>query len=141
MSIYNTFNDFRPYFFSLREVNEKVCLDVKIPSNWVYDSVLLDYPTITYKIQDSKNKTDLVTFFGNCDETDYFNVFECVKLIIKTNKEIEEKERLFHEKVNELKKLFELETLDKLKEIKLIDNYGHETETGSGVVGEGDEEG
>jgi len=68
-------------------------------------------------------------------------VLSCANEIIKINKEEEEKRRLFDQKVNELKLLFEKESLDKLKDINLLNEYGQQNTTGVGLVGEGEEEG
>ena len=68
-------------------------------------------------------------------------MFACSDEIFKYNKEEEEKQKLFHQKVKELQELFKTESLDKLKEINLTDNYGQEITTGIELVGQGDEEG
>jgi hypothetical protein len=59
---------------------------------------------------------------------------------VKTNKEIEEKQKLFQTKIKELEVLFQRESLDKLKELSFIKN-GQEITTGIKLVGQGDEEG
>ena len=61
--------------------------------------------------------------------------------IFKINKDEEEKQKLFQEKVKELQELFKSESLDKLKELNLLDNYGQEDTTGIGNIEEGDREG
>ena len=48
---------------------------------------------------------------------------------------------MLQQKVNELQELFKNESLDRLKEINLTDNYGQEITTGIELVGQGDEEG
>ena len=68
-------------------------------------------------------------------------VLACATEIIQINKEEEEKNRLFQEKVKELQELFKKESLDKLKDINLLNNYGQETTTGDGMVEQGDGEG
>jgi hypothetical protein len=57
------------------------------------------------------------------------------------NKEEEEKQQLFQQKVKELQELFKKESLDKLKDINLLTDYGQEITTGYGLVDKGDEEG
>mgnify|MGYP000677848789 CR=1 FL=1 len=47
----------------------------------------------------------------------------------------------FNQKVKELQELFKTESLDKLKEINLTDNYGQEITTGIELAGQGNEEG
>jgi hypothetical protein len=55
--------------------------------------------------------------------------------------EIERKLNYKHFNYHSLKQLFKTETLDKLKEINLTDNYGQEITTGIELVGQGNEEG
>ena len=52
-----------------------------------------------------------------------------------------EKQKLFQQKVKELQQLFKKESLDKLKDLNLLEEYGQEDTTGVGVVGQGDTEG
>ena len=68
-------------------------------------------------------------------------VFACANEIVNVNKEEEEKQRLFQQKVKELQELFKKESLDKLKEINLINNDGQEDTTSDGDIPEGSGEG
>ena len=131
----------RPHFHSLREIQNNVSLDIKIPLTWKYEEIVKPYRTVSVKIQDKNDKFNLVSFISQATQEGYDVVFACVVEIFRINKEEEEKQKLFHEKVKELQKLFKTESLDKLKEINLIDNYGQEITTGIELVGQGDEEG
>ena len=131
----------RPHFHSLREVQNNVSLDIKIPLSWKYEDIVKPYRTVTLKVQDKNDKFNLVSFISQATQEGYDVVFACANEIFRVNKEEEEKQQLFQEKVKELQKLFKTESLDKLKEINLIDNYGQEITTGIELVGQGDEEG
>ena len=131
----------RPYFHSLREVTNNVSLDIKLPLTWKYDDIIKPYSTINVKIQDKNDKFNLISLVSQATQEGYDVVFACANEIFKINREEEEKQKLFQQKVKELQELFKHESLDKLKEINLIDNYGQEDTTGSGVVAEGDGEG
>jgi hypothetical protein len=131
----------RPHFHSLREIQNNVSLDIKVPLSWKYDDIVKPYRTVTVKVQDKNDKFNLVSFISQATQEGYDVVFACADEIFKFNKEEEEKQKLFHQKVKELQELFKTETLDKLKEINLTDNYGQEITTGIGVVEQGDEEG
>ena len=131
----------RPHFHSLREIQNNVSLDIKVPLSWKYDDIVKPYRTVTVKVQDKNDKFNLVSFISQATQEGYDVVFACADEIFKFNKEEEEKQKLFHQKVKELQVLFKTETLDKLKEINLTDNYGQEITTGIGVVEQGDEEG
>lgn len=130
----------RPYFFSLREIDNNVSLDIRIPSNWKFETIVGPYKSIKTKVQDKNEKYTLVSLISNATTDGYEIVFSCVKEIVKTNKEIEEKQKLFQTKIKELEILFQHESLDKLKELSFIEN-GQEITTGIKLVGQGDEEG
>jgi len=139
--VFESIKSLRPHFHSLREVQNNVSLDIKIPLNWKYEDIAKPYRTITLKVQDKNDKFNLISFISQATQEGYDVVFACADEIFKFNKEEEEKQKLFHQKVKELQELFKTETLDKLKEINLIDNYGQEITTGIELVGQGDEEG
>ena len=131
----------KPYFHSLREVKENVSLDIKLPLSWFYNDIIKPYSTITFKVQDKNESYNLVSLISQSTQNGYDVVFACANEIVTKNKEEEEKQRLFQEKVKELQQLFKNESLDKLKEINLLDNYGHEDTTSARVASESDAEG
>ena len=131
----------RPHFHSLREIQNNVSLDIKLPLTWRYDDIVKPYSTIAIKIQDKNDKFNLISLVSQATQEGYDVVFACANEIFTFNREEEEKQKLFQQKVKELQELFKKESLDKLKEINLIDNYGQEDTTGIGLVGQGDEEG
>lgn len=130
----------RPFFFSLREIDNNVSLDIKLPLSWKYEEIIKPYRSIKTKIQDKNDKFSLLSLVSTATQEGYDVVFSCAKEIIDINKEEEEKERLFQQKVKELKELFKKGSLEKLKDINLLDEYGQENTTGVGMVEEGDGE-
>lgn len=130
----------RPYFFSLREIEGNVSLDIKLPLSWKYDTIVSPYRSIKTKVQDKSEKFTLISLISNATQDGYDVVFACALEIINVNKEEEEKQRLFQQKVKELQELFKKESLDKLKDINLV-GYGQEDTTDVGLVEEGDGEG
>ena len=131
----------RPYFHSLREIKNFVSLDVKLPLNWTYEHIVSPYSSITVKLQNKDDKNNLISLVSDATQGGYDVVFACANEIIKINKEEEEKQRLFHEKVKELQELFKNESLDKLKDIHLLKPNGQEDTTSTRLVAEGDGEG
>ena len=131
----------RPHFHSLREIQNNVSLDIKLPLTWRYDDIIKPYSTISIKVQDKNDKFNLISLVSLATQEGYDVVFACANEIFTFNREEEEKQKLFQQKVKELQELFKKESLEKLKEINLTDNYGQEITTGDGVVGEGDEQG
>jgi hypothetical protein len=130
----------RPYFFSLREIEGNISLDIKLPLNWKYDTIVSPYRSIKTKIQDKNDKFNLLSLISTATQEGYDVVIGCANEIITINKEDEEKQRLFKEKVRELQSLFEKESLSKLKDINLLEDYGQEITTGNGMATEGDVE-
>ena len=131
----------RPFFHSLREIKNFVSLDIKLPLTWSYDEIVVPYTSISVKLQQKDDKFNLISLVSDATQGGYDVVFACASEIIKINKEEEEKQRLFQEKVKELQELFKKESLDKLKDITLLKSDGQETTTGTNMVGEGDGEG
>ena len=128
--VYNIVKSLRPHFFSLREIDDNVSLDIKIPSNWKYEDMLEPDEKVVFavKVQDKKTANSLISLIAQSTSEGYEYVFNYAKAVITVNKEEEEKERLFKEKVGELKSLFLSSSLDKLKDISFKDET--ETETG-----------
>jgi hypothetical protein len=139
--VFESIKSLRPYFHSLREIENNVSLDIKLPLNWKYDEIAKPYRTIKVKIQDKSDKFTLVSLISYATQDGYDVAFACANEIISVNKEEEEKKKLFHAKVKELESLFLKESLDKLKEINLIQDYGQEITTSDGMVEEGIEQG
>lgn len=153
--MYELISDLRPYFFSLREIEKNVSLDLKIPTNWKLEhiqEVVSQYKSMGYKVQDKNDKFQLVSLIALATQEGYNTARSCAIEIIKHNLELEEKERLFKEKqrqlheeyqnkIRELQDQFKSEPLDKLKGINIQKEDGETDKTGSGLVESGDGEG
>lgn len=132
----------RPYFFSLREIDNNVSLDIKLPVNWGFEGIITQHKSVKYKIQDKNEKYNLVSLICNATFDGYEVVFTCAKEIITINKENEEKQRLLQLKIKELEVLFQHQSLDKLRELTFIENERkQEDNTVIRMVEEGDGEG
>jgi len=139
--VFENIKSLRPHFHSLREVQNNVSLDIKLPLTWRYDEIVKPYRTITLKVQDKNDKFNLVSLIANATQEGYDVVFACANEVFKYNIEEEEKQKLFNQKVKELQELFKKESLDRLKEINLTDNYGQEDTPSLGDIEQGDGEG
>jgi hypothetical protein len=111
----------QPYFFSLREINNTLSLDIKIPEKWNFNNIIVKYETVKVKVQDKNTENCLLSLISTSDDDGYTKINECAREIIKTNIEEEEKLRLFNEKVSELQKLFTNMSLDDLKNLNFKD--------------------
>lgn len=135
--MYETIITLRPYFFSLREINETLSLDIKVPAIWKYERFFSDIEPVKFKTQDKNEKFHLVSLLSTPSQDGFDHVIRVAKNIIKFNVEEEEKQKLFEQKINELKSLFQNESLDKLKEINFLEPNGQDN-TVAGVVKQGD---
>lgn len=143
--MYELISSLRPYFFSLREISDNVSLDLRIPTTWKLEniqSIVSQYKSIQLKVQDKNDKSQLVSIISMATQDGYDTARICAEEIIKYNIELEEKERLFREKVKELEILFKHESLNKLKEINFIpEENGQEITAGVELALERDGEG
>lgn len=126
----------RPYFHSVKEAKGQAALYILIPTKWSFS--MHDSENIHVKKQDGNESQNLISIISKIrtGEETYENIFSTAKSIIKHNIEQEEKEKLFKEKMDELKEIFMNADLDKLKHIKFT-----EDDRQSEVVGVGDREG
>jgi hypothetical protein len=139
--VFESIKSLRPFFHSLREIESNVSLDIKLPLTWKFEDIIKPYRSLKLKVQDKNEKYTLVSLIAVATAEGYEVVLDCALEIINFNKEEEEKNKLFQEKVKELQELFKKESLDKLKDIHLLEDYGQEITTGLGMVDEGDGEG
>lgn len=143
--MYELISSLRPYFFSLREIQDNVSLDLRIPTTWKLEnvqSIVGQYKSLQIKVQDKNDKSQLISIISLATQDGYDTARICAEEIIKYNIELEEKERLFREKVKELEILFRHESLNKLKEINFIpEENGQEITTGNELAIERDGEG
>lgn len=140
--MFETIQKLKPYFFSLREIESNVSLDIKLPSKWKFEDIAGQYKSVKVKVQDRNEKNILLSIISVSSYAGYETAFDCAGEIIRVNKEIEEKQRLLQAKIKELEILFQHESLDKLKDITFIENARQEEDTtGIRMVGEGAEEG
>ena len=139
--MFESIKSIRPYFHSLREIENNVSLDIKLPLTWKYEEIIKPYRSVVIKIQDKNEKFTLMSLISSETQDGYDVVFACALEIFKVNKDEEEKQKLFQSKVKELQELFKNESLDKLKGLNLLDNYGQENTTGIRDIEEGDREG
>lgn len=142
-AVFDTIFSLRPFFFSLREIKENVSLDIKIPSSWNISADINEINNeVSIKVQDENDKNRLISLISVATKSGYDAVFSSAKQIIKYNQEIEEKNRLFNEKVEELKRFFLDAPIEKLKDISFTkEKYGVRSRKGTGEAKVGTEKG
>lgn len=115
--MYNELKDIFQYLISVRKLKQYLTIDIEFPNQWKIPKKFVQED----KIVENEKVTDGYRFFSFVSELDerQLNVtVENIKNIIAYNKEIEMKEKLLKQKIDELKKVFESENLDKLQSLK-----------------------
>ena len=104
------------YLHSVRVLKNYLSFDMSFPSSWL---LLKKYPEGIEIVQNQTNEGSTITSFVTINNKELLDVLEnTIDSIIKTNIEREEKEKLFKNKVQELKNIFEKEKLENLKSLK-----------------------
>jgi hypothetical protein len=126
----------------VRKLENYLSFDVSFPTTWKLPKKYVDEE----KVMEQGSKVENHRFFSFVSEISEENVgiiSDNLKNIIRYNLELEEKDKLFQNKVNELKSIFEKQNLNNLKDlsfemnpkvtkIKLDD--GEESVKGTGVT-------
>lgn len=146
MSLFTEFSTLFPYLQSVRKLKDYLSFDVHFPTTWKIPKKYVNEQQVVE--QDSKvDGFRLISFVTEISEESVVNTTSDIQNIIKYNLDREEKDRLFQNKVNELKTIFEKQTLNKLKnlvfEYKLekfeLDDIEESIDEGREIVGEGQE--
>ena len=104
------------YLKSVRILKNYVTFDMSFPSTWLLPK---RGPENVEILQNSDKDGSVITSFVCENSSKFIDVIEnTIQTVIKTNIEREEKERLFKNKVQELKQIFEKENLENLKGLK-----------------------
>ena len=113
------FSDFtnktKQYLKSLRYLKDYASFDLYLPGTWVIPKKYVD--GIEVIKQDNTDRPNFSVYsFVVQNEVEKINQLEtALDNVIKHNREREEKERLFKEKIQELKTIFETKDVDSLK--------------------------
>lgn len=116
MSFYSEVDKIIEYVNSIRKLEKYLSFDLTFPNTWSVLKTQVDETKTVFHKNDEKGKT--VSFLSEINEESITEIIQRIEKIVHFNKEKEEKQRLFNEKVSELKFLFEKEGLDELKTLK-----------------------
>ena len=116
MSLFKEIENIVDYCSSIRKLKTYLSFDMIFPSNWtVLKSQIDETKTVFNKTNDNSKH---ISFVSEINEESIAETISNIEKVISYNKEKEEKERLFKEKVNELKNIFEKGGLEDLKNLK-----------------------
>jgi len=116
MSIYKELTPIINYLTQIRKLENYLVFDVAFPMTWK----ILKKHIIEDKFVNNGTSNDLLnlSFVSEYDEKNINIIQDNILNIINYNLEREEKERLLEMKINELKTIFDKESLDNLKNFK-----------------------
>jgi hypothetical protein len=116
MSLYKEFSALLPYLQSVRKLESYLSFDLSFPTTWKLPKKYVDED----KVMEQTSKVDghrFFSFVSEINEESVEKMSENLKNIIKYNHDREEKDRLFQNKVEELKSIFERQDLTSLKNL------------------------
>lgn len=115
--MYNELKDIFQFLVSVRKLKTYLTIDIEFPANWKIPKkyVIEDKIVENEKLNENYRFFSFVTEFN---EVEMNQTVSNIKKIISYNKEIEMKEKLLKQKIDELKKIFEKENLDNLQSLK-----------------------
>jgi len=116
MSLYKEIEHIVDYCSSIRKLKTYLSFDMIFPATWNVLKSQVDETKTVFNKSDDKGKN--ISFVSEINEEAISETILNIETVINYNKEKEEKERLFKEKVNELKNLFEKGGLEDLKNLK-----------------------
>mgnify|MGYP000297418412 FL=1 len=116
MSLYKEIEHIVDYCSSIRKLKTYLSFDMIFPATWNVLKSQVDETKTVFNKSDDKGKN--ISFVSEINEEAISDTISKIETVIKYNKDKEEKEKLFKEKVNELKNLFEKGGLEDLKNLK-----------------------
>jgi hypothetical protein len=117
MNLYEQISDIFPHLVSIRKLEDYITIEVEFPTTWKLPKKYVDEKMVVEQKSDKPN-TRFFSFATIFQKEPIDVLFYNLKNIIRYNKEREEKEKLFEDKVKELKSFFDKSNLDDLKALE-----------------------
>jgi len=118
MSLYSEFSSLLPYLQSVRKLKNYLSFDVSFPETWKIPKKFVQEDKVMEQQSNVQNHR-LISFVSEINETEIEQTRNNIQNIVDYNIEREEKEKLLENKIDELKVLFEKNSLNSLKTLKL----------------------
>ena len=115
--MYNELKDIFQYLVSVRKLKNYLSVDIEFPTNWKIPKRFVEEDKIMENERVNDNKR-FFSFVSEFDELTLDRTINNIKKIVSYNKEIELKEKLLKQKIDELKKIFENKNLENLQNLK-----------------------
>ena len=145
MSLYKEFSALLPYLQSIRKLETYLSFDVSFPTTWKLPKKFVDEDKVMEQTSKIANQR-FFSFVTEINEESVEKMSQNLKNIVKYNHDREEKDRLFQNKVDELKNIFEKQDLNNLKSLSFdfkpnksqLEDVEEEVSTaGTDVIGKG----
>jgi hypothetical protein len=117
MGLYSDIEEIFEYLISVRKLKTYLSFDIELPNTWKIPKRFASEDKVV-EIQSKTENRRSFSFVSEFDEGNVDKTVENIKRIISYNKEIELKERLLQQKIQELKQIFEKTDLDNLQSLK-----------------------
>ena len=114
MSLYKEFSTLLPYIQSVRKLKNFLSFDISFPNTWKLPKKFVEEDKVMEQESTIPNQR-LFSFVSEIPEESVEKTSTNIRNIIKYNLELEEKEQLFQNKVEELKNIFQKQNLNNLK--------------------------
>lgn len=115
--MYYELKDIFQYLISVRKLKNFLSVDIEFPITWKIPKRFVQEDKIIENTKVNEG-TRFFSFVCEFDESSLNVTVSNIKNIISYNKEIEMKEKLLKQKIDELKRVFESEKLEKLQSLK-----------------------
>ena len=122
MSLYKEFLSLLPYLQSIRKLENYLTFDVSFPSTWKLPKKYVEEDKVMEQAAKIPNER-FFSFVSEISEESLEKMTLNLENIIKYNLDREEKEKLFLNKVEELKIIFEKQDLNSLKNLNFELKY------------------
>jgi hypothetical protein len=117
MTFYNQIEPIFEYLLQIRKIENYLMFDMLFPMTWKVPKKFIIEDKFLNQGQQEDNKI-LLSFISDFQQKELDLIVKNIIGIINYNIEREEKERLLQVKINELKTIFDKQSLDNLKELK-----------------------
>jgi hypothetical protein len=130
--MYNELKDIFEYLVSVRKLKNYLTIDIEFPNHWKIPKKYVQEDKIMENQKVNENKR-FFSFVSEFNEDVLNKTVENIKNIVAYNKEIEMKESLLKQKIDELKKIFEKEKLESLQLLK-FDIFEEKLDDGEEII-------
>jgi hypothetical protein len=115
--MYQELKDIFEFLVSVRKLKNYLTIDIEFPSTWKIPKRFVQEDKIVEN-QKVNDRNRFFSFVSEFSEENLNHTVDNIKKIISYNREIELKEKLLKQKIDELKRIFESKKLENLQTLK-----------------------